>query len=391
MEDLPQKEYELDKNNVLGKGSYGIVYKGYHYNKNGEPEEVAFKIIPKEILNDNAKLQSLSNEIYISSKIQKNDKNIIKDFEKEEKVYKENKDLENIVKFYDIIDIDNDKYLVYEFCNGGDLKRYLRYFRRFDEKMIQNIMTQIIKGLKILHDQKIVHHDIKPENILVELCPKEEDKEKRQNIINTIMKITDPKNKYLNKEQKLMKDEEILEVLYNSKMKLSNFGLSKLKEDSYTIEVSGSPLYVDPNLFKNEATEEIFENEKVDIWALGIIAYELFFYELPFQPFPPSIERLKKAFEQGEYIIDFKKCKQISKQFLSFLNCCLQKEQKIRPPITDLLFIHEFIVREPDYFTYMNIDNYKEAKYPKGNYLKTEGKLTMNINDNRNINAYFDW
>ena len=425
MEDLPQKEYELDKNNVLGKGSYGIVYKGYHYNKNGEPEEVAFKIIPKEILNDNAKLQSLSNEIYISSKIQNKDiqKDIIKNLEngnKENKENKENKDLEkekrvkeekdkkdsqneekeekkknneleNIVKFYDIIDIDNDKYLVYEFCNGGDLKRYLRYFRRFDEKMIQNIITQIIKGLKILHDQKIVHHDIKPENILVELCPKEEDKEKRQNIINTIMKITDPKNKYLNKEQKLMKDEEILEVLSNSKMKLSDFGLSKLKEDSNTKEVSGSPLYIDPNLFKKEASEETIENEKVDIWALGIIAYELFFYELPFQPFPPSIERLKKAFEQGEYIIDFKKCKQISKQFLSFLNCCLQKEQKIRPPITDLLFIHEFIVREPDYFTYMNIDNYKEAKYPKGNYLKTEGKLTMNINDNRNINAYFDW
>ena len=433
MEDLPQKEYELDKNNVLGKGSYGIVYKGYHYNKNGEPEEVAFKIIPKEILNDNAKLQSLSNEIYISSKIQnkdieKNDKNIIKNLENGNKENKENKDLEkekrekeekekrekeekdkkdsqneekeenkknneleNIVKFYDIIDIDNDKYLVYEFCNGGDLKRYLRYFRRFDEKMIQNIMIQIIKGLKILHDQKIVHHDIKPENILVELCPKEKDKEKRQNIIDTIMKITDPKNKYLNKEQKLMKDEEILAVLSNSKMKLSDFGLSKLKEDSNTKEVSGSPLYIDPNLFKKEASEETIENEKVDIWALGIIAYELFFYELPFQPFPPSIERLKKAFEQGEYIIDFKKCKQISKQFLSFLNCCLQKEQKIRPPITDLLFIHEFIVREPDYFTYMNIDNYKKAKYPKGNYLKTEGKLTMNINDNRNINAYFDW
>ena len=99
MEDLPQKEYELDKNNVLGKGSFGIVYKGKHYNKYGEPEEVAFKKIPKEILNDNAKLQSLSNEIYISSKIQnkdieKNDKNIIKNLENDNKENKENKDLE---------------------------------------------------------------------------------------------------------------------------------------------------------------------------------------------------------------------------------------------------------------------------------------------------------
>ena len=140
------------------------------------------------------------------------------------------------------------------------------------------------------------------------------------------------------------------------------------------------------------ASKTVIENEKVDIWALGILAYELFFYETPFRPFPPSIDNLTKLLDKGEYDIDFNKCKdkKISKQFLSFLNMCLQKEQKIRP-LTDELLQSEFITRDPDQFTYITLDDYKKIKYPEGDYLKTEGKITMNINDNRNINAFFDW
>ena len=383
MEEL--KTFELDKTNVLGKGSFGIVYKGKH-NSNNKTEDVAFKKIPQDILNDKIKLQSLVNEISISGTINQDDN---------KNGDEGSASSENIVRFIDIADIDNEKYLVYEFCNGGDLKRYLRYFKKFKEKMIQNIMTQIIKGLQVLHDKKIVHHDLKPENILVQLCPNEEKPEDDYyNKFKAIMEITDPKNKYLNRDNKLLKNDEILEILAQSKMKLSDFGLSKCKDEfEYNKEeVSGSPLYIDPILFKAESDKATIDDEKVDIWALGIIAYELFFYDLPFQPFPPSIERLKKAFEQGEYIIDFKKCEdgKISKQFLSFLNCCLQLDRNIRP-LTEELLEHEFIVRDPEYFTYMTIDNYKDAKYPKGDYLKTEGIITMNINDNRNINAYFDW
>ena len=205
------------------------------------------------------------------------------------------------------------------------------------------------------------------------------------------MEKTNPKNRY-KKEYEGFKNEQVLEVLKHSKMKLSDFGLSKFKKEEKKIEIAGSPLYLDPNLLKNESKLDTVENEKVDIWSLGILAYELFFNELPFSPFPPSIERLKSLFNQGEYIIDFKKCKgeKISKQFLSFLNACLQEEQEIRP-LTDELLQFEFIVRDPEYFTYLDIKNYKEANYPEGDYLKTEGKITMNINDNRGINANFDW
>jgi serine/threonine protein kinase len=249
-------------------------------------------------------------------------------------------------------------------------------------------MTHIIKGLQVLHNKKIVHHDIKPENILIDLCPITSDKEKEKEIIKTIMEKTNPKNRYVKKYEDFS-NEEVLNVLGHSKIKLSDFGLSKFKKEANKIEIAGSPLYLDPNLLKNESNLETVENEKVDIWSLGILAYELFFYQVPFQPLPPSLEKLKQLFNKGEYFIDFKKCKKISKQFLSFLNACLQEKQKIRP-LTDELLEHEFIVRETQYFTYLTIDNYKDAKFPKGDYLKVEGKITMNINDNRNINATFD-
>ena len=68
---------------------------------------------------------------------------------------------------------------------------------------------------------------------------------------------------------------------------------------------------------------------------------------------------------------------------------CLQRPQKIRPLCDELLF-SEFICREPEFLTKLTIDNYKNEKYPEGDYLKVDGKITMNIDDNRMINAVFD-
>ena len=43
--------------------------------------------------------------------------------------------------------IDNDKYLVYEFCNGGDLRQYMNHFGNFDEELIQIIVIKIIRSI----------------------------------------------------------------------------------------------------------------------------------------------------------------------------------------------------------------------------------------------------
>lgn len=95
--------YALE-NKILGKGSFGTVYLGTDILKD---KYVSLKKIPSEIMKDPQKIEALSNEILISSSIEN----------------------ENLVKILDLTDINNEKYIVYEFCNGGDLRRYLRFLK----------------------------------------------------------------------------------------------------------------------------------------------------------------------------------------------------------------------------------------------------------------------
>ena len=297
---------------VLGKGSFGTVYLGVDIAKD---RYVSLKKIPLEIKDDPQKINALSNEILISAGV----------------------DNENLVKILDLTDIEKDKYIVYEFCNGGDLRRYLRYFKRFDERAVQYFTTQVLNGLNELHDKKIIYN-----------------------------------------------------ILLKSKIKVSDFGLSKFKEDNNEKMLGGSPLYMDPNLFEPNVDIKTIENEKVDVWAVGIFAYELFFGKRPFNSPSQSLKELIQILKVGKYSIDLKECGKVSKQFLSFLNMCLQRPQKIRPNVTELLF-SEFITRDTNKFEYITLDNVESIKFPGPNYYQNQKVITMNIDDQRSINANFDY
>ena len=361
---------------ILGKGSFGTVYLGVDVAKDNY---VSLKKIPPEIKDDPQKINALSNEILISADV----------------------DNENLVKILDLTDIGKDKYIVYEFCNGGDLRRYLRYFKRFDERIVQYFMFQVLSGLKELHDKKIIHHDIKPENILVELRPFElkdknniEEKKRFEKEVDNILQLTD-KKRYQNVHQNIYNDinkerELVYNILLKSKIKVSDFGLSKFKEDNNEKMLSGSPLYMDPNLFEPNVDIKTIENEKVDIWAIGIFAYELFIGKRPFNSPSQSLKELIQILKVGLYTIDLKECGKVSKQFLSFLNMCLQRPQKIRPNVQELLF-SEFITRDPNKFEYITLNNVESIKFPGPTYFNNQKIITMNIDDQRSINANFDY
>ena len=65
-----------------------------------------------------------------------------------------------------------------------------------------------------------------------------------------------------------------------------------IKEDNVQKLLSGSPLYMDPNLFEPNVDIKTIENEKVDIWAVGIFAYELFTGKRPFNSPAQSLKEL---------------------------------------------------------------------------------------------------
>ncbi|MCQ2817797.1 MAG: serine/threonine-protein kinase [archaeon] len=317
--------YELtDKK--LGKGSFGEVVLAMNYSKNCYE---AGKRLPKNLsAND---LENFTNEILISTSFVN----------------------ENLIKICEIFEAGDDKYLMFEYCDGGDLKKYLQiYYKKFHhylpEKDIQIILGQILNGLACLHRNKIIHHDLKPENILLKF-KSEEDK----NNFN----------------------------FQNCTVKISDFGLSKYQnvhEENKLI--GGSPLYMPPELFDRDASREVIENEAVDIWSLGCIAFELFYGENPFkQPGVNELSDLVNCISKGMFFINLER--PISIQLMAFFNSCLQGTPKDRYSAETLQF-HEFITGDIDRFKYV----YNNDKWPEG--YKYDKMIVMNINDNLAMSRY---
>lgn len=317
--------YELTEKS-LGKGSFGEVILAMNFSKN---EYEAAKKLPRKI--GKVELENLTNEILISTSFVN----------------------PNIIKICEIFEAGKDKYLMFEYCDGGDLKKCMNKFRakynkNFPEPIIQNILGQILNGLSCLHRNKIIHHDLKPENILLKFKTNE-DKE-NFNFQNCCVKISD-------------------------------FGLSKFKNvDEAEKLIGGSPLYMPPELFDRNVPNEVIENEAVDIWSLGAIAYELFYGENPFKTREVrEIADLVRVIQRGKYYMTLGR--PISVQLMSFINSCLQNKQEIRMRANELMF-HEFITGDFKNFQFV----YDNKSWP--DELKTQNAIIMDTYDNLKMSEY---
>lgn len=111
----------------------------------------------------------------------------------------------NLVNYKKIqISSENNLYLIMEYCNGGNLEKYLfdcKY--SLSEEKIWFFLKQFTDGYRVLYDQKLLHRDIKPENIL----------------------------------------------LHNGDFKIADFGLSRLlthPEEAQGLSLKGTPIYMAP-------------------------------------------------------------------------------------------------------------------------------------------------
>ena len=130
--------------NVLGKGTFGEVYKATHV-KAGFT--CAVKCIDKEKLK--------SNEVYFE--LMMNELGVL-----------QKTSHPHIMRIFELFEDDHTFFIVSEFIKGGELFDRIVNLKKFDEQTAAYVINQILLALNYIHSNKIMHRDLKPENILLE-------------------------------------------------------------------------------------------------------------------------------------------------------------------------------------------------------------------------------
>ena len=146
-DDFGQHGKEIfEKIEKIGSGTYGVVFKGYKKNPNGQKEIVAIKKMKIDLENEGIPSTALR-EITILRKLHH----------------------PNIVKLLDVILDDKKLYLLFEFVES-DLYKFLLSLKdkSLEENFIKNFVYKILDAVAYCHSKKIIHRDLKPQNILLE-------------------------------------------------------------------------------------------------------------------------------------------------------------------------------------------------------------------------------
>ena len=313
---------------LLGKGSFGEVYLT---SKVGHSELFATKKIPKSLADSEGVRKYFKNEINILQEI-----NHI-----------------NIMKLIEIKQSKDNYYLVCELCNGGSLNDCLDKYRKinrkaFTEEIVQYLMKQIVDAIKYLHGCHIIHRDLKLDNILV----------------------------HFNNDQ----DKKNLNML-GAQVKIIDFGFATKLDPKSNLAFStlGSPINMDPGILKRlnhlENTVSGYD-EKVDIWSLGTLCYEMLIGKATFEA--ENMRDLVKKIETGEYTLPTS----LSKEVVSFLNAMLQYDSKMRLS-ADELSRHYFLTKNIKDFTKIDINKVQKN-------LTDDDKLKINVKKNQSIWAIFN-
>ncbi|KAI5639668.1 myosin head (motor domain) domain-containing protein [Phthorimaea operculella] len=271
----PTERYTLDKQ--LGAGIFGQVYKASDSQAAGKA--VAVKV----------QTYTDDNEKHIQDEYK-----ILRDFTKHN----------NLIDFYGVFceKVEGAKkiWFVLELCECGSVIDIVRKLYAADRKMseehIAYILKYTIKALVYLHENKLIHRNVRCSNIL------------------------------------LTKDGEV---------KLSDFGLSCQLKDVHGItkDVIGSPSYMAP-----EVVAGVGYGNRIDVWAVGITTIEMADSKAPFQDMHPTRALFQIARNPPPSLL---KPSMWSNDINDFISECLEKNPENRPYIMELEE-HPFIQSVPE-------------------------------------------
>uniref|UniRef100_A0A7N8XL22 MAP/microtubule affinity-regulating kinase 3 n=1 Tax=Mastacembelus armatus TaxID=205130 RepID=A0A7N8XL22_9TELE len=214
---------------TIGKGNFAKVKLARHVLTG---REVAVKIIDKTQLNPTS-LQKLFREVRIMKILNH----------------------PNIVKLFEVIETEKTLYLVMEYASGGEVFDYLVAHGRMKEKEARSKFRQIVSAVQYCHQRRIVHRDLKAENLLLDA---------------------------------------------DMNIKIADFGFSnEFTLGSKLDTFCGSPPYAAPELFQGKK----YDGPEVDVWSLGVILYTLVSGSLPFDG--QNLKELRERVLRGKYRIPF--------------------------------------------------------------------------------------
>ncbi|XP_041839005.1 serine/threonine-protein kinase MARK1 [Melanotaenia boesemani] len=214
---------------TIGKGNFAKVKLARHTLTG---REVAIKIIDKTQLNPTS-LQKLFREVSVMKILNH----------------------PNIVKLFEVIETEKTLYLVMEYASGGEVFDYLVAHGRMKEKEARAKFRQIVSAVEYCHQKRIVHRDLKAENLLLDA---------------------------------------------DMNIKIADFGFSnEFTLGSKLDTFCGSPPYAAPELFQGKK----YDGPEVDVWSLGVILYTLVSGSLPFDG--QNLKELRERVLRGKYRIPF--------------------------------------------------------------------------------------
>lgn len=155
----------------------------------------------------------------------------------------------NILRLYGYFYDDSRVYMILEYASKGELYHALKAVGKFDDVQAATYIYQLADALSYCHSKKVIHRDIKPENLLLGVY---------------------------------------------GELKIADFGWSVHAPSSRRTTICGTLDYLPPEMIEDRP-----HDEKVDLWSLGVLCYELLVGKPPFET--PTHDATYKKILKCEY------------------------------------------------------------------------------------------
>ncbi|KAH9499423.1 Serine/threonine-protein kinase sik2 [Bulinus truncatus] len=161
----------------------------------------------------------------------------------------------HIIKLYQVMETKNMLYLVSEYAHNGEIFDYIAQHGRMSEPEARKKFWQILSAVEYCHNHRIVHRDLKAENLLLDA---------------------------------------------NMNIKIADFGFGNFFESNELLATwCGSPPYAAPEVYEGKK----YLGPQIDIWSLGVVLYVLVCGALPFDG--PNLQVLRDRVLSGRFRIPY--------------------------------------------------------------------------------------